>query len=87
MLAAQVPEYQSNLGVMLRAIGKTAEAEAALRRALALRPGYAQALANLGNLLSAEGVVRRQPTPIGARSHPSRSMSIIGSCWPMPCSS
>jgi predicted O-linked N-acetylglucosamine transferase (SPINDLY family) len=54
-LAPQLPEYHSNLGVMLRAIGKITEAEAALRRALALRPGYAQASANLGNLLSADG--------------------------------
>ena len=55
LLAPRMAEYHSNQGVMLRAVGRIADAEAAQRRALALRPDYPQAAANLGNLLAAEG--------------------------------
>ncbi len=41
----------SDLGVMLRASGRLAEAEAAYRRALQLDPSLVQALGNLGNVL------------------------------------
>ena len=41
----------SDLGVMLRAMGRLAEAEAAYRRALQLDPSLVQALGNLGNVL------------------------------------
>lgn len=41
----------SDLGVMLRARGRLAEAESAYRRALQLDPAQVQALGNLGNLL------------------------------------
>jgi tetratricopeptide (TPR) repeat protein len=42
----------SNLGAVLRAAGRPAEAEAAYRHAIALDPGFAAAHYNLGNLLA-----------------------------------
>ena len=45
----------SNLGALLRALGKHTEAEAAYRRAIALGPGFAAAPYNLGNLLTDAG--------------------------------
>jgi predicted O-linked N-acetylglucosamine transferase (SPINDLY family) len=41
----------SNLGALLRALGKPAEAAAAYRRAIALDPNFSPASYNLGNLL------------------------------------
>ncbi len=48
-----------NWGVVLAALGRHAEAEAAYRQALALHPGFAQALLNLGHALENQG----QPEP------------------------
>ncbi|HUN41277.1 MAG TPA: tetratricopeptide repeat protein [Acetobacteraceae bacterium] len=45
----------SNLGALLRALHKNAEAETAYRRAIALDPGFAAAPYNLGNLLADAG--------------------------------
>lgn len=45
----------SNLGALLRALGKPAEAAAAYRRAIALDPHFAAAPYNLGNLLCDAG--------------------------------
>ena len=45
----------SNLGALLRALGKRPEAEAAYRRAITLDPRFASAPYNLGNLLSDAG--------------------------------
>ena len=45
----------SNLGALLRALGKHAEAAAAYRRAIALDPAFAAAPYNLGNLLADAG--------------------------------
>jgi Flp pilus assembly protein TadD len=45
------------LGVALRGAGRDANAEAAFRRALAIYPRYASALANLGNVAFARGAV------------------------------
>jgi predicted O-linked N-acetylglucosamine transferase (SPINDLY family) len=45
----------SNLGACLSALGRSAEAEDAYRRAIALDSGLADAQANLGNLLTARG--------------------------------
>jgi predicted O-linked N-acetylglucosamine transferase (SPINDLY family) len=45
----------SNLGALLRALGKQSEAEAAYRRAIALDPRFSAAPYNLGNLLCDSG--------------------------------
>ena len=45
----------SNLGALLRALGKRTEAEAAYRRAIMLDPRFASAPYNLGNLLTDAG--------------------------------
>ncbi|HEY2659125.1 MAG TPA: tetratricopeptide repeat protein [Caulobacteraceae bacterium] len=45
----------SNLGACLRALGRTADAEAAFREAIARNPQLANAHANLGNLLTGRG--------------------------------
>ncbi|MGA3398780.1 MAG: tetratricopeptide repeat protein [Acetobacteraceae bacterium] len=47
----------SNLGALLRALGKPAEAAAAYRRAIALDPQFAAAPYNLGNLLCDAGAL------------------------------
>lgn len=44
-----------NWGVVLAALGRHAQAEAAYRQALALQPGFAQALLNLGHALENQG--------------------------------
>ncbi len=58
----------SNLGALLRALGKPSEAASAYRRAIALDPQFAAAPYNLGNLLcdagalsEAEAAYRRRP--------------------------
>ena len=53
----RVPELHSNLGNALMDLGRTAEAEASYRRALALRPDYAAAHNNLGNVPAKPGRV------------------------------
>ncbi len=50
-----VPELHSNLGNALMDLGRTEEAEASYRRALALKPDYAAAHNNLGNVLQGRG--------------------------------
>jgi len=47
--------YHANLALVLKALGRREEAETAFRRALALKPGQADALNNLANLLSDDG--------------------------------
>lgn len=47
---ATYPEASLNLGLALRALGDTAGAAKAYRDALAARPGYAEAMFNLGSL-------------------------------------
>lgn len=49
------PKILQNLGVLLAALGRHAEAEAALRRSLALAPGVATAENSLGRQLMAQG--------------------------------
>ena len=44
-------EAHSNLGTLLQKIGRAAEAEAYIRRAIELSPGFADAHLNLGNAL------------------------------------
>ena len=44
-----------NLGTLLGALGRSAEAEAAYREAVALQPGFAHARLNLGHLLERAG--------------------------------
>jgi Flp pilus assembly protein TadD len=51
----RLPELHSNLGNALQAVGRTAEAEASYRRALALRPDNAPACNNLGVTLMEQG--------------------------------
>lgn len=47
--------FHNNLGVALRAAGRGPEAAACFRRALQLRPRYADALSNLGSVLDTRG--------------------------------
>ena len=49
------PTLFNNLGEMYRGLGRSAEAEACYRKALELKPDYAEAGANLGMLLDASG--------------------------------
>ncbi|HEX3996165.1 MAG TPA: tetratricopeptide repeat protein, partial [Acetobacteraceae bacterium] len=49
------PESHNTLGNTLQRLGRFEEAEAACRRALALRPDYADAAINLGNVLREQG--------------------------------
>ena len=51
----RVPELHCNLGNALMDLGRTAEAEACYRQALALKPDYAAAHNNLGNVLQGRG--------------------------------
>lgn len=52
---ADRPEGQSNLGGLYLAQGKTAEADAALRKALVIDPGFIQAAVNLADLQRTQG--------------------------------
>ena len=54
-LATDDAGHWSNLGACLRALGRVAEAETALRKAVARDPDLANAHLNLGNLLNAGG--------------------------------
>jgi predicted O-linked N-acetylglucosamine transferase (SPINDLY family) len=56
----------SNLGALLRALGKPAEAAAAYRRAIALDPHFAAAPYNLGNLLCDAGRIDEAEAAYGA---------------------
>jgi tetratricopeptide (TPR) repeat protein len=47
----RTPEMCSNLGLVMKALGRLAEAEQLFREAVARREGYGEALVNLGNLL------------------------------------
>lgn len=47
--------YRCNLGVVLLAVGRYSEAEAALVQAVLLDPGFAEAHFNLGNILAMRG--------------------------------
>ncbi|HYD67264.1 tetratricopeptide repeat protein, partial [Azospirillum sp.] len=49
------PEYASNFGLALSALGRHADALAPLRAAIAERPDYVEAYSNLGNALEALG--------------------------------
>src|SRR5947209_8717115 len=51
----RVPELHSNLGNAFMDLGRTAEAEACYRRALALKPDYAAADNNPGNVMPGRG--------------------------------
>src|SRR4029077_533685 len=50
-LNGRIPELHSNLGNAFMDLGRSTEAEASYRRALALKPDYAAAHNNLGNVL------------------------------------
>src|SRR3989338_5237889 len=52
---AQVPVYHSNIGEILRLLGKLTDAEVHLREALKLDPNYADARNNLGLVLHGLG--------------------------------
>jgi Tfp pilus assembly protein PilF len=54
----------SNLGVLLRATGKPAEAEAEYRPAIQLNPDHIDAYTNLGILLNGLKRTRRRPRVI-----------------------
>jgi len=56
----------SNLGALLRALGKPAEAASAYRRAIALDPHFAAAPYNLGNLLCDAGRLDEAEASYGA---------------------
>ena len=58
MVSTRTPASYNNEGLILRQSGKTEEAEAAFRAALALNPRYASARQNLDDLLAARGVER-----------------------------
>jgi predicted O-linked N-acetylglucosamine transferase (SPINDLY family) len=49
---SQVPTFHNNLGAVLREMGHAADAAQAFRNAIALKPDYARALINLGQLLT-----------------------------------
>jgi tetratricopeptide (TPR) repeat protein len=49
------PSFHCNLGLVLQALQRAAEAEASYRRALGLKADHAEALNNLGNVLQAWG--------------------------------
>lgn len=49
---SQVPTFHNNLGSVLRQMGHDANAAQAFRNAIALKPDYARALINLGQLLA-----------------------------------
>ncbi len=53
--AGDNPLFHHNQGIVLRALGRLPEAEAAQRRALDLQPDHAEACNHLGGLLQAQG--------------------------------
>jgi Flp pilus assembly protein TadD len=55
-LAPDSAEAESDLGGVLAALGRKAEAIAHLRRALELRPGYAPAVENLARVQRLPGL-------------------------------
>jgi len=54
---AHVPGYHSNLGEILRLLGKLPDAERHLREALTLAPSFVEARNNLGLVLSQQGKI------------------------------
>jgi Flp pilus assembly protein TadD len=85
----RVPELQSNLGNAMMDLGRTAEAEASYRRALALKPDYAAAHNNLGNGCKAGASTRRRRPAIGgrwrsSRATPRRTTISASRCWSRP---
>jgi Flp pilus assembly protein TadD len=54
--SSRTPASFNNEGLLLRGLGRNAEAVAAFERALALEPGYASALWNLSELLVEAGI-------------------------------
>ena len=50
----------SNYGVILQNLGKFREAELSYRKALEIKPDYAEAYSNLGNILSIKENLKRQ---------------------------
>lgn len=52
---SDIPFYHSNLGNVWKALGRLAEAEACYRKALDLKPDYADAHNNLGTVRHAQG--------------------------------
>lgn len=54
-IAPNAPNYQTSLGVALRALGRRDDAAAAYRRAIALDPALTDAHVNLGNVLADSG--------------------------------
>ena len=68
----------SNLGVILKNLGKLQEAELSLRKAIELNPDFVDALSNLGNILIRLG--KFQEARLCSKKIMSiRSWSIVGS--------
>ena len=58
MELAPTPELANHIGVLLAKLGRTEEAVAMFRRALADKPGYAAASTNLQHALELNGAGR-----------------------------
>lgn len=57
-LESSNPKYQSNLGTILKELGRTDEAALCYRRAIELKPDFFEAYFNLGILMEAMGVTK-----------------------------
>ena len=55
-----MPKHTNNLGVPLKELGRLDEAEVSYRKAIELKPDYAEAHSNLGNTLKEHGQIRRE---------------------------
>ncbi|RKY06965.1 MAG: hypothetical protein DRP66_07740, partial [Planctomycetota bacterium] len=51
----RIPQFHNTLGVALAAVGKTEKAIGAYRRAISLKPDYAEAYANMADTLQSQG--------------------------------
>ncbi len=74
---SQVPTFHNNLGSVLRQMGHDANAAQAFRNAIALKPDYARALINLGQLLAASDPPAAAAAYRQALSHHPRDLEAL----------